>query len=387
MKEIENKSNNCENYSGRVLSGTPIERLSLCEVFVFGSNPDGHHRGGAARTAMENFGAQWGNGAGPQGQCYAIPTTFRRVEEIKPYADEFVEYVKSHPMKRFLITRLGCGVAGFSDKQVAPLFDGLYNVKNAVFSWDWWWVLEEMHYGEKRVSPDGPEAVDEQMLLELSQKYRYEIGAGLHNSVPRITIRYTEEDGKFRYTGLMNSFFFHSPYEFYVFSKEEKWKERHEGHILLDEFHDQCFNQGYVRRVHFAGVCTPFKDERGDCIYTGDIVKANFHGSEYILPVAAFPGRYVLMLDNHCIPMSECSNFIRLGTVFFKLDKEQDWQQPLVNGRCMSFYQSVYGTVGCPPSSTLEEELTKAQLTPSFYTKDWNYLVLKELGIEYNWRH
>ena len=83
---------------------------------------------------------------------------FRSVEEIKPYADEFMEYVKSHPMNRFLITRLGCGIAGFSDKQVAPLFDGLYNVKNAVFSLEWWWVLTEMHYGEEDKSPEASSA-------------------------------------------------------------------------------------------------------------------------------------------------------------------------------------------------------------------------------------
>ena len=92
----------CENYHGRILSHDPIKRLSRCEVFVFGSNIDGHHSGGAARTAMNNFGAQWGKGVGPQGQCYAIPTTFRSVKEMKPYVDEFVEYVKDHPMKEEL---------------------------------------------------------------------------------------------------------------------------------------------------------------------------------------------------------------------------------------------------------------------------------------------
>ena len=377
----------CENYQGRGLSLDPIKRLSRCEVFVFGSNLDGHHSGGAARTAMDKFGAQWGKGVGPQGQCYAIPTTFRSVKEMKPYVDEFVEYVKDHPMNRFLITRLGCGVAGFRDEQVAPLFDGLYDVKNAVFSFEWWWVLDEMHFGEKKESPEVPESIDEEVLLELSRKYRYEIGAGLHRSVPHMTIRYAEEDGKFGYVGLMNSFVFHSPYEFYVFSKNEKYKEQHEGHILLDEFHDQCFNQGYVRRVHFAGVRTLFKDNRGDSIYTGDIVKAYFHGSQNILPVAAFRDKYALMLDNHNIPLSECTKLIRLGTVFYKLDKEQIWHQPSVNERCMRFFQSVYGTFGCPPDSTLGKELTKAQLTPCFYLKDWNYLVLKELDIEYNWRH
>lgn len=375
-----------DNYGGRLLSLNPIRELSWCEVFVFGSSLEGDHRGGAARMAMDRFGAQQGKGVGPQGQSYAIPTMFRSVEEIKPYADEFVEYVKTHPMNRFLITRLGCGTAGFSDKQMAPLFDGLYNVKNAVFSFEWWWVLKDIHYGEKEVFPEVTESLDEKMLLELSQQYRYEIGAGLHRSVPNIHIRYAEEDGKFGYTGLHNSFFFHSPYEFYVFSKDEKWKERNERHILLDEFHDQCFNQGYVRRVHFAGVRTPFKDVRGDSIYTGDIVKAYFHGSQYILPVAAFPDRYVLMLDNHCIPLSECSKFIRLGTVFYKLNKEHNWPQPLVIDRCMEFFQRVYGTVGCPPDSTLGKELTKARLTPSFYTEDYQYIVLKGLDIKYNWR-
>ena len=76
-----------DNYEGRLLSLDPIKNLSLCEVFVFGSNLDGLHSGGAARTAMDNFGAEWGNGVGPQGQCYAIPTTFRSVKDMKPYVD------------------------------------------------------------------------------------------------------------------------------------------------------------------------------------------------------------------------------------------------------------------------------------------------------------
>jgi len=59
----------------------------------------------------------WGNGVGPQGQCYAIPTMQGPVETIKPYADEFIAYAKAHPQYQFLLTRVGCGIAGFTDEE------------------------------------------------------------------------------------------------------------------------------------------------------------------------------------------------------------------------------------------------------------------------------
>lgn len=83
-----------------------VTELSMCEIFVFGSNLQGHHHGGAARTAHERFGAEWGVGSGPTGQCYAIPTMHGGVADIKPYVDEFVEYAKAHPNNRFLVTRV-----------------------------------------------------------------------------------------------------------------------------------------------------------------------------------------------------------------------------------------------------------------------------------------
>lgn len=375
-----------ENYGGRLLSLKPIKELSLCEVFVFGSNLQGHHRGGAARTAMDHFGAQWGNGVGLQGQSYAIPTMFSSVDEMKPYVDEFVEYVKNHPMNRFLITRLGCGIAGFSDKQVAPMFDKLYNEKNAVFSLEWWWVLNELHYGEEKPSPEVPDCIDENVLVELSRKYRYEIGAGLHNSVPNILIRYVIRDNQFGYAGLHNSFFFHSQYEFYVFDKDEKWKEQHADYILLDEFHDQCWNQGYVRRVHFAGVRTPYIDKKGDYIYTGDVVRAKFNKSSYVLPVGTFMGSYAFVLDNHNIPLDECTDFERLGTVFYGMDSDFE-KESLIRTRNHIFFGSAYGYVGAPPTSTLGKELTKARLTPNFIHDDIEYIVLDNLEVDYNWRH
>lgn len=97
-----------------------ITELKPNEVFVFGSNLSGYHGGGAANIALEKFGAVWGQGVGLQGQSYAIPTMQGGVETIKPYVDEFIKFAKAHPELKFLVTRIGCGIAGFKDSEIAP---------------------------------------------------------------------------------------------------------------------------------------------------------------------------------------------------------------------------------------------------------------------------
>lgn len=99
-----------------------IAELKANEVFVFGSNLAGAHAGGAARVALDKFGAVWGQGVGIQGQSYAIPTMQGGVETIKPYVDDFFSFAKSHTELVFLVTRIGCGIAGFKDEEIAPLF-------------------------------------------------------------------------------------------------------------------------------------------------------------------------------------------------------------------------------------------------------------------------
>lgn len=100
-----------------------INVLSSNEVFVFGSNLEGRHGGGAARTALNKFGAINGQGIGLQGQSYGIPTMHGGVETIAPYVDDFISFAIEHPEKFFYVTRIGCGVAGFRDKEIAPLFE------------------------------------------------------------------------------------------------------------------------------------------------------------------------------------------------------------------------------------------------------------------------
>ncbi len=109
-----------------------INRLEPGEIFVFGSNLAGMHAGGAARFAYEKFGAIWGKGVGLQGQSYAIPTMQGGVGTIKPYVDDFIEFAHTHPSLTFLVTRIGCGIAGFSDSEIAPLFVSAVHMKNVV---------------------------------------------------------------------------------------------------------------------------------------------------------------------------------------------------------------------------------------------------------------
>jgi hypothetical protein len=118
-----------------------IERLGPGQVFVFGSNLQGQHAGGAARLAHERFGAVWGQGVGFQGHSYAIPTMQGGVETIKPYVDEFIAFADQHQEMTFLVTRIGCGVAGFTPMEIAPLFAGAIALPNVFLPRDFWKVL------------------------------------------------------------------------------------------------------------------------------------------------------------------------------------------------------------------------------------------------------
>jgi len=118
---------------------TPFERileLEPNEIFVFGSNLAGMHGGGAAWIAYERFGAIMGQGVGLQGQSYAIPTMQGGVETIKPYVDEFIEFASKHPEYKFLVTKIGCGIAGFRVEEIAPLFAEAIDMDNVILPED-----------------------------------------------------------------------------------------------------------------------------------------------------------------------------------------------------------------------------------------------------------
>lgn len=107
-----------------------ISSLKDDEIFVFGSNLAGYHGSGAARAARIHFGAIMGKGTGIQGKSYAIPTMQGGTDTIKPYVDDFIKFAREHKELFFYVTRIGCGIAGFKDIDIAPLFAEAASLKN-----------------------------------------------------------------------------------------------------------------------------------------------------------------------------------------------------------------------------------------------------------------
>lgn len=115
-----------------------ITSLREGEIFVFGSNKEGMHGGGAARIAYEEFGAEWGVCVGMTGQCYAIPTMDRSIGIIRKHIDDFTAYAKAHPELTFLVTRIGCRIAGWRDSEIAPLFKQASALDNVTLPEEFW---------------------------------------------------------------------------------------------------------------------------------------------------------------------------------------------------------------------------------------------------------
>ena len=118
-----------------------ITDLEENEIFVFGSNLPGLHVGGAANIAHNKWGAVWGQGEGIQGQTYAIPTMQGDIETVEPYVNEFIEFAKKHQDLKFLVTPVGCGIAGFTPKEIAPLFREAADLPNVFLPRSFWDVM------------------------------------------------------------------------------------------------------------------------------------------------------------------------------------------------------------------------------------------------------
>ena len=130
------------NIPSERITSDRITELRLGEIFVFGSNLEGAHGGGAALLAWRKWGAKWGQGVGLQGQTYGIPTMHGGPEAIRPYVDEFIRFAADHPELNFLVTEIGCGIAGFTPEEIAPLFRDAVKVKNISLPERFWSVLE-----------------------------------------------------------------------------------------------------------------------------------------------------------------------------------------------------------------------------------------------------
>jgi hypothetical protein len=137
---IARKRQFAREYYGPRVTPDHINSLAPKEIFVFGSNAAGFHAGGAAAQAMHDFGAIWGQGEGLQGRSYAIPT-MEGLDNMKAAIERFAQYATLHPELRFLVTRIGCGIAGYSAREVAPFFSGCVSLENVTLPADFWDVL------------------------------------------------------------------------------------------------------------------------------------------------------------------------------------------------------------------------------------------------------
>lgn len=125
---------------GRRVASDRIASLGENEIFVFGSNIQGSHGGGAAWYAHKNFGAEWGVGEGLTGRTYALPT-MEGPASLKKAVDNFIACAKQHPELTFLVTAVGCGIAGYRPNEVAPLFREATSLENVYLPEVFWKAL------------------------------------------------------------------------------------------------------------------------------------------------------------------------------------------------------------------------------------------------------
>ena len=115
-----------------------IETLRHDEIFVFGSNVLGAHNGGAARFARKHFGAKMGHPRGIQGQSYAIPTVGLPIDDIEKEVQRFCRFAREHDELTFFVTPIGCGVAGFTPEEIAPMFAPAVELDNVLLPECFW---------------------------------------------------------------------------------------------------------------------------------------------------------------------------------------------------------------------------------------------------------
>ena len=135
LKELE-----ASTHTGDRITPERIDRLGPNEIFVFGSNTRGLHHGGAAKVAAERFGAIMGQGHGLQGKSYAI-NSMSGISEMEKDIKLFCEFAKSNPQRHFLVTPIGCGIAGYCPNDIAPLFKGCKDLENVSLPQSFWKVI------------------------------------------------------------------------------------------------------------------------------------------------------------------------------------------------------------------------------------------------------
>ena len=170
-----------------------VNVLADREIFVFGSNFQGAHMGGAARVAKEKYGAVWGIGEGLQGKSYAIPT-MEGLENLAPAVQRFTSFAKQHKELKFFVTAIGCGIAGYQPEEIAPMFLNAAYLPNVFLPLSFWKiimhipgteesvrsfaqsVLDVCRYAHRNNPPTWTTATDEALFGGLERNQQWQLG-------------------------------------------------------------------------------------------------------------------------------------------------------------------------------------------------------------------
>lgn len=170
-----------------------VNVLADGEIFVFGSNFQGAHMGGAARVAKEKYGAVWGIGEGLQGKSYAIPT-MEGLENLAPAVQRFTSFARQHKELKFFVTAIGCGIAGYQPEEIAPMFLDAAYLPNVYLPLSFWKiimhipaveesvrtfaqsVLDVCRYAHRNNPPTWTTATDEALFSGLERNQQWQLG-------------------------------------------------------------------------------------------------------------------------------------------------------------------------------------------------------------------
>lgn len=175
------------------ITPSQVNVLADGEIFVFGSNFQGAHMGGAARVAKEKYGAVWGIGEGLQGKSYAIPT-MEGLENLAPAVQRFTSFARQHKELKFFVTAIGCGIAGYQPEEIAPMFLDAAYLPNVYLPLSFWKiimhipaveesvrtfarsVLDVCRYAHRNNPPTWNTSTDEALFNGLERNQQWQLG-------------------------------------------------------------------------------------------------------------------------------------------------------------------------------------------------------------------
>lgn len=241
---------------------------------------------------------------------------------------------------------------------------------------------------DKKLKITPSTVITSSLLKNLCELYHEALCYGEKPScMPKIRIRYVEENGKFGYAEFGDFFFFAD--DLFVWREEEKFAEDHSKDVVDGLFNEKCTRTGYACRFLYAGADTNYVDSNGEHIFVGDVIEIKKEYGETELALGYFPYcrqedmKYCFVLDNHCLSLEDCAGrtdmrLTRIGTVYFQLDQNLETEDMNQMFRDFNGWHDT--------NKEHKEKVLMSRYTPNFDQEPWKYHGLETLGAEFNWK-